>query len=152
MITIGADIIAKTLTQAINCCLHLGIFPDNAKIGSVVPVNKKNPDKYDVLNYRPVSIPNTFSKIHEKVIKNQLVFYFDKYLSSFISAYRKIYNTQQVLIRWLEEWKEKLDRNFIAGAVLMDIYKVFDYIPYDLIIVKLAAYGIETETLRLIYS
>ena len=65
MITIGADIIAKTLTQAINCCLHLGIFPDNAKIGSVVPVNKKTPDKYDVLNYRPVSIPNTFSKIYE---------------------------------------------------------------------------------------
>ena len=38
------------------------------------------------------------------------------------------------------------------GAVLMDLSKAFDYIPYDLIIGKLPAYGIERETLRLIYS
>ena len=90
--------------------------------------------------------------MHKKVIKNQLVSYFDKYLSPFISAYRKNYSTQQVLIRLLEEWREKLDENFIVGAVLMDLSKAFDCIPHDLIIAKLAAYGIETETLRLIYS
>ena len=152
LIKIGADIIAEPLTQAINCCLRQGIFPDNAKIASVVPVDKGKPDKYDVLNYRPVGILNTFSKIYEKVIKNQLVPYFDKYLSPFISAYRKNYSTQQVLIRLLEEWREKLDENFIVGAVLMDLSKAFDCIPHDLIIAKLAAYGIERETLRLIYS
>ena len=129
LIKIGADIIAEPLTQAINCCLRQGIFPDNAKIASVVPVDKGKPDKYDVLNYRPVSILNTFSKIYEKVIKNQLVSYFDKYLSPFISAYRKNYSTQQVLIRLLEEWREKLDKNFIVGAVLMVLTKAFDCIP-----------------------
>ena len=90
LIKIGADIIAEPLTKAINCCLRQGIFPDNAKIASVVPVDKGKPDKYDVLNYRPVGILNTFSKIYEKVIKNQLVSYFDKYLSPFISAYKKV--------------------------------------------------------------
>ena len=152
LIKIGADIIAEPLTQAINCCLRQGIFPDNAKIASVVPVDKGKPDKYDVLNYRPVSILNTYSKIYEKVIKNQLVSYFDKYLSPFISAYRKNYSTQQVLIRLLEEWREKFDENFIVGAVLLDLSKAFDCIPHDSIIAKLAAYRIETETLRLIYS
>ena len=77
--------------------------------------------------------------------------YFDKYLSPFISAYRKKYSTQQVLIGLLEEWREKLDKNFIVGAVLTDL-TAFDCIPHDLIIAKLAAYGIERETLRLIYS
>ena len=102
LIKTGADIIADALTHAINCCLRQGIFPDNVKIASVVPVDKGKPDKYDVLNYRPVSILNTFSKIYEKVIKNQLVSYFNKYLSPFISAYRKNYSTQQVLSRSLE--------------------------------------------------
>ena len=152
LIKIGADIIAEPLTQAINCCLRQGIFPDNAKIASVVPVDKGKPDKYDVLNYRPVSILNTFSKIYEKVIKNQLVSYFDKYLSPFISAYRKSYSTQQVLIRLLEEWRERPDENFIVGALLINLSKVFHCIPHDVIIAKLAAYGNETETLRLIYS
>ena len=86
LIKIGADIIAEPLTQAINCCLRQGIFPGNAKIASLVPLDKRKPDKYDVLNYRAVSILNTFSKIYKKVIKNQLVSYFDKYLSPFISA------------------------------------------------------------------
>ena len=63
LIKIGADIIAEPLTQAINCCLRQGIFPDNAKIASVVPVDKGKPDKYEVLNYRPVCILNTFFKI-----------------------------------------------------------------------------------------
>ena len=89
LIKIGEDIIAEPLTQVINCCLHQGIFPDNAKICSVVPLDKGKPDKYDVSNYRPVSILNAFSKIYENVIKNQLVSYFDKYFSSFISAYRR---------------------------------------------------------------
>ena len=84
-----------------------------------------------------MSILNTFSKIYEKEIKNQLVSYFDKYLSPFISAYRKNYSTQQVLIRLLEEWREKLDENFIVGAVLMDLSKVFNCISNNLIIAKL---------------
>ena len=137
--------------KAINCCLHQSIFPDNAKIPSVIPVDKGKPDKYDVLNYRPVSIQNTFSKIYEKVIKNQLVSCFDKYLSPFISAYRKNYSTQQVLVRLLEEWREKLDENFIVVAVLMDLSKAFDCIRHDFI-ANLTAYGIERETLRLVYS
>ena len=152
LIKIGADIIAEPLTQAINCCLRQGIFPENAKVASVVPLDKGKPDKYDVLNYRPVSILNVFSKIYEKVIKNQLASYLDKYFSPFISAYRKSYSTQQVLIRLLEEWREKLDNNFIVGTVLMDLSKAFDCIPHFLIIAKLAAYGFKRETLRLIYS
>ena len=90
--------------------------------------------------------------MHKKVIKNQLVSYFDKYLSPFISAYRKSYSTQQVLIRLLEEWRERPDENFIVGALLINLSKVFYCIPHDVIIAKLAAYGNETETLRLIYS
>ena len=137
LIKIGADIIAEPLRQGINCCLRQGIFPYNAKIASVAFVDKGKSDKYDVLNYKPVSILNTFSKIYEKVIKNQLVSYFSKYLPPFISAYRKNYSTQQVLIRLLEEWREKLDENFIVGAVLMDLSKVFNCISNNLIIAKL---------------
>ena len=89
LIKISADIIAEPLTQAINCCLRHSIFPDNAKIASLVPLDKGKPDKYDVLNYIPVSILNVFSKIYKKIIENQLLCYFDKYeyFSPFISAY-----------------------------------------------------------------
>ena len=77
---------------------------------------------------------------------------FGKYFSSSISTYRKSYSIQQVLIRLFGEWREKLDKNFIVGAVLMDLFKACGCIPHDLIIAKLAAYGIARETLSLIYS
>ena len=39
-----------------------------------------------------------------------------------------------------------------VGAISMDLYKAFNCIPHDLIIAKLAAYGIERENLRLVCS
>ena len=36
------------------------------------------------------------------------------HLSPFISAYRKNYNMQHVLLRLLEEWREHLDNNKIV--------------------------------------
>ena len=42
-----------------------------------------------------------------------------------------------MILRLIEEWKEKLDKGFFAGAVLMDLSKTFDCIPDDLLIAKL---------------
>ena len=46
--------------------------------------------------YRPVSILNTFSKIFEKILKEQLSPFLDKTLSIFNAAYRAAYSTQHV--------------------------------------------------------
>ena len=72
--------------------------------------------------------------------------------SNFVAAYRKAYSTQHVLIRLVEDWKSKLDNNFIVGTVLMDLSKAFDCIPHDLIIGKLHAYGFDENALVLVYS
>ena len=111
-----------------------------------------NPFRIVERNYRPVSILNAFSKIFEKILKEQLSPFLDKTLSIFIAAYRTAYSTQHVLIKLIEEWKSKLDNNFIAGSVLMDLSKAFDCIPHDLIIAKLHAYGFDDNALVLVYS
>ena len=48
--------------------------------------------------------------------------------------------------------QREIRQEFYYGCSLMDLPKAFDYIPHDLIIGKLPAYGIERETLRLVYS
>jgi len=85
-------------------------------------------------------------------MKNQLSSFLDECLSKFISAYRSSYSTEHVLIRLLEEWRKKLDNNFVVGSVLMDLSKAFDCIPHELLIAKLAAYGFEDSALLLIFS
>ena len=109
-------------------------------------------DKNKVSNFRPVSVLNTFSKIHKSVIKNQLISVLNNIFSPHLAAYQESYSTQYVLIRLLEEWRENLDNNFTVGEVLMDLSKAFDCITHNLLIAKLSAYGLNGNALKYIYA
>ena len=52
----------------------------------------------------------------------------------------------------LQDWKLKLDNDYIVGAVLMDLSNAFDCFPHDLLIAKLHIYGFDESSLVLIYS
>ena len=69
-----------------------------------------------------------------------------------ICAYCKSYNLQHVLIRLIEEWREYHDKDFVVGAVLIDLSKTFYCIPHDLLIAKFEAYGLGEKALSYIYS
>ena len=45
-----------------------------------------------------------------------------------------------------------LDQNKIVGVVLMDLSKAFDCLPHELLIAKLASYGIQRNILLLLFS
>ena len=40
----------------------------------------------------------------------------------------------------------------IVGTILMDLSKAYDFLPYDLLIAKLEAYGLDVNSLSLMYS
>ena len=122
------------------------------KKAAVCPLDKGEPNRTVERNFRPVSVLNTFSKIYEKVLKQQLIKHLDNTLSVFIAAYRRAYGTQHVLIRLVEDWRSKLDNDYLVGAILMDLSKAFDCIPHDLLIAKLHAYGLDEDALVLVYS
>ena len=139
LVLLAADELALPLTNAINNSIRSYRFPNNAKRAAVCPLNKGEANRTVERNFRPVSILNVFSKIYEKILKNQLIPFLDETLSLFIAAYRKSYGTQHVLIRVIEEWRVKLDNDYIVEAILMDLSKAFECIPHDLLTVKLHA-------------
>ena len=83
---------------------------------------------------------------------NHIASFSNEFLSDLISAYRRGYGTNHVLIRLIENWKTKLDKNLFIGAVLMDLSKAFDCIPHDLLIAKLHAYGLSFDTVNFLNS
>ena len=98
-----------------------------------------NSNKYSVSNFRPVH--NIFSKMYEEVLKNMLVEKMNDHFSPFVSANRERKNFQHLLIRLREEWRLHLDNNYFVRAVMTDLSKAFHCIPYDVLTVKLEAYG-----------
>ena len=70
----------------------------------------------------------------------------------YVSAYRERYNSQHVLIRHLEKWRQHLDNNKVVGGVFMDLSKAFNCVPHDLLIAKLAAYSVDENLLMYLYS
>ena len=66
--------------------------------------------------------------------------------------FRVGYSTQHALIRLLETWKRCLDACGIVGTILMDLSKAYDCLPHDFLIAKLAAYGLDLNSLCLMYT
>ena len=152
LVKIASHILSKPLTDAINNSLSNSIFPDNAKIASISPIDKKTDNKNSISNFRPISLLGVFSKIYEKIIKIQLSPVLETLLSPFVSAYREHFGTQHVLMRLIEEWRKNLDNNYLVGGVLMDLSKAFDCIPHDLLIAKFQAYGFNRNIVKYFYS
>ena len=109
LIILASDFLSKPISKALNNCITSCTFPENAKVSTVVPIDKKTDDKYVISNYR--SDFSGFYKIYEIHLKNHLVSSTNQHISNTVSAYRKNYSSQHVLIRLLETWRECLGNN-----------------------------------------
>ena len=147
----SANVIDCHLSNIITCDISKNKYSEHAKTATVRPIFKKD-DRTKIKNYRPVSLLNMFSKIYKKFHHENLTNYVNTFLSNFISAYRKSYSTNHVLIRLIENWKKSLDEKKIVGAVLMDLSKTFDSIPLDLLIAKMYTYGFSINVVTFFYS
>ena len=150
MLKISLEVSADTLHNLFNDMLKTGNFPDNLKLADITSVFKKKNPSHKV-NYRPVSILPSISKVFEKLMQ-KLSGYIINYLSPFLCEYRKGYSSQQALLLLIKNWKRVLDKKGFGGAILMGLSKAFDTIKHDLLIAKLYAYSFSKESLKLLQS
>ena len=75
---IGNKISAPALSLFFECVFELGVFPQIFKTAEVIPIHKSSNKKL-VSNYRPISLLPSLSKVLEKLIKHQLVNFFNKH-------------------------------------------------------------------------
>ena len=134
-----------------NNCIIKAEFPNELKLADVTPISEKK-DLSWAKNYRVISVLTIVSKIFERILHRQVSSYVNQFLSTFMCAYRKGFNTEQALLSLIERWKNTLDQNGYSGAILMDLSKAFDTTDHDLLIPKLGAYDFDTASLMLIRS
>ena len=151
IIKIISKVCIISLTDCINSAINNATFPDDLKLGEIIPIFK-NDDTTSKSNYRPITLLSVISKIYERLLSEQInVFIADK-ISIDLCGFRKGYSTQHALIKLIEKWRAFLDKKGIIGAILMDLSKAYDCLPTELLIAKLEAYGFGNNSLKLMHS
>lgn len=120
------------------------------EVVSVRPIFKKD-DRTNTKYYRSVILLIFFVKLYEKFLNEQLL----HFLNHFMSAYRKGYNANHVLIQLIKHWRKALDTNIFTRTVLMGLSNLpntFDCIPDDLLIVKLHADSLGFNTATFLFA
>ena len=151
LLRIAHQELSVPVTSLLNNCLKNDIFPDVMKYADVSPLFKKA-DNLCRENYRPVSVLTALSKIYESAVNDQLVNYFVCIFDDMLSAFRKRYSCQNVLLKCIEDWKAALDKKQFVGVLFMDLSKAFDCLPHNLLLAKLDAYGVDSSACKLIAS
>ena len=147
----GATILAPHVTTIFNSMVATSTFPSSLKYAEVSPIYKKD-DPLVKKNYRPVSILTSLSKVFENLILNQLHVFTNAILNPGMSAFRSGYGCQHVLLNFTEDWRMAIEQRKHTGALLVDLSKAFDCLPFSLTIAKLAAYGCSERTANLMAS
>ena len=60
------------------------------------------------------------------------------------------YSTQHAFLNFVYKWHSCLDDSGVVGTILMNLCKAFDYLPHELALVKLHAYGVDIKSLKLL--
>ena len=145
--------ISKSLTIIINQMLTTGIFPDAFKVSKIIPIFKKG-DSSLLVNYRPISLLSTISKVFERVIHDQMYEYFNNFnlLAEQQYGFRKKRSTEYAAIKLIDHVSKEMESGKTPGNVYIDLSKAFDTLTFDILLYKLKYYGVTGTALNLMSS
>ena len=148
-----APVLAPYLFYLLDYAFNNGIFPDNCKIATIIPIHK-NGNQSNPSNYRPISILTCFSKIIERLIYKRLFSFIskNKILPSHQYGFQKKTSTAHAILDFVTASHDNIHHHHFTGIFFLDFKKAFDTVCHQSLIKKLEHYGIRGPTLSLLIS
>ena len=140
--------IATPLEIVFNKSLEMGIFPCLMKNAEVIPLYK-NKEKDLCINYRPISLLMTMSKLLEKIVYKRTYNFLDTTGQLYSSQYgfRSKHSCENAISELIGQVVKGHERKEHTAAIFLDLSKAFDTLDHGLLLKKLELYGIRGDAL-----
>ena len=127
----------------INLSFSSGCYPTALKYAKVIPVFKAN-SKFEVSNYRPISILPIFNKIFEKLMFDRLSGFINKHniLYPHQFGFQKHKSTSLAILDICNRLVNSIEKNQLSCCIFLDFAKAFDTVNHEILLTKLEHYGI----------
>ena len=140
--------IIKSLACMFNRSLENREFPALWKTARVIPIFKEG-DKNAKENYRPISVLPVVSRLFERLLYNQLYQHLNTndLLAPSQSGFRTLHSTATALLKCTDDWYNSLDAGKYIGVIFEYLKKAFGIVDHQILIQKLAHYGVRSSEL-----
>ncbi|CAK1583256.1 unnamed protein product [Parnassius mnemosyne] len=112
----------------INQVFTTGPIPDDWKTHIIIPILKPGKDPSSALNYRPIAISSTLSKVMEHLVKNRLEWILENrsILSRTQFGFRKGFSTMDSLSILVSDIRLAFSNNEYLVGVFVDVRSAYD--------------------------
>jgi len=137
------DVLSPLIAGLFNLSVAAGTFPHSMKTARVIPIFKSG-DPTLTNNYRPISTLPILSKILEKLMHKQLMYFLssNSILSPCQFGFRSNSSTSDAILEFLDCAANILDRRESLLTVYLDFSKAFDTVQHTILLDKLSHIGI----------
>ena len=135
--------ISYPLTIIFNQSIISGHFPNMMKMAEIIPLYKGK-EWDEIVNYRPISLLMTISKLLEEIIYTCVY--------SFLEQQNILYDSQygfcskrscnQAITELTGKLLQAMGHSLHSTAILLDLSKAFDTLNHEVLLAKLHRYGI----------
>ncbi len=140
------DTLAIPIACIINKSFDESFFPSSLKTAIITPIFKSG-DRYEICNYRPISILPAISKVIEKVVAEQIHAHLnnENLLHPRQFVFRANHSTETACCFFLETIKASLDKGGVVGAVFLDLRRAFDTVNHSVLLTKLSHFNLSSS-------